>query len=133
MEEPSILKGEAMNFMGTIRRLGRGSSALERRLDEALADVIQGVRLTNGKGSVTLKLEVAIGESEDGAQTVMVEPEISVKSPRPQVGGMSMYVMPDLTLSTRHPDQPEAATTDELSAAARAAARSAGEPAVAHA
>ena len=83
-------------------------------LDRELRRVVEAVKKTGKRGSLTLRLKVEVADrqewDEDARQVVIVD-EISVKEPRPSRAPTIFYALKDGGLSKRDPGQ---LTIDDL-------------------
>ena len=74
---------------------------LREELQSALPELIKSVQRTKKKGTLTLTLDVSVGNGT----TVLVSPKLTVKSPRGVVSGAVFYADDEGNLSKSDPRQ----------------------------
>lgn len=73
-------------------------------LDAELAALVDAVRATGRKGSLTIKLDVSLASKGDDV-ALKVGDSITVKAPQPERGDTFLYAVGDGRLSRRDPRQ----------------------------
>lgn len=97
---------ETPGFLGTLKEIRQGQSLHE--LSEHLASLVEAVRATGRKGSLSYTLTVKPA-SKGETVTLMVEDAVTVKRPNPERGTTVFFAATDNTLQRNDPRQPELA------------------------
>lgn len=95
---------ESPGFLGTLKEIRQGQSLHE--LSEHLAVLVEAVRATGRKGSLTYTLTIKPA-SKGETVTLMVEDAVSVKRPNPERGTTVFFATNDNGLQRNDPRQPE--------------------------
>lgn len=88
------------NFIQTVAEINAG--ALQEELSDALRTLVQEVRKTGGKGSLTLVLDI---KAAKGNQSVIVDADVKLKAPKLERPTEFFFVGRDNSLLRDHPDQ----------------------------
>lgn len=91
-------------FIDTLNDIRQGAIADE--MGEQLADLIQTIRGTGGKGSISLTLTVKPA-SKNNTDQLIVHDAITVKKPKPEQGTTILFATAEGGLTRRDPRQPE--------------------------
>ena len=90
------------NALQTLGQLRRGLFIED--LDVELAALVDAVRSTGRKGSITLKLEIGMASKGDD-MALKITDAIKVSAPQPERGDTIMYATADGRMSRRDPRQ----------------------------
>lgn len=92
-----------MNALDVLAALRRGK--FKDTLQEELRDLVDAVRATGKKGTITIALTIeSVGGDDDNSQ-LSIGDKITVKVPQPTTGQTYMYVTADGDLTRRDPRQ----------------------------
>lgn len=95
---------EETQFMAANTLLALKNGAVMDNLSRQLRDVIQAVRMTEKKGSITLKLSVAPAVKGSG-DIVVIEASTRVSKPEPELGKTIFYTTENGDLLQNDPNQ----------------------------
>lgn len=95
------MAGAELNFLEFIQSFRRGELLAEG--DSLLNELVDAVKLTGGKGAITLVLPLAMNK----AGQLECQPSMTVKKPRRAIGTGIYYATDDGRLSRRDPNQHE--------------------------
>lgn len=89
----------ALKTLGELRR-----GAFAESLDTELSALVDAVSETGRKGSITIKIDVALASKGDD-RTLKIKDVIKVTAPQPELGETIMYRTADGHMSRRDPRQ----------------------------
>lgn len=95
---------EGQNFVSAFTQLRRGGAAVDA--SEALLDVVQAVRKTGKKGTLTIKITVCPNAKGDDVVLSLLD-DITTKIPKAERGSTIFFAEDDGTLVRNDPRQGE--------------------------
>ncbi len=88
-----------LNFLEFFQKFRRGE--LLRRADDQMEELMQAIRETGGKGTLTIELPFSVNK----AGQIECVPVVKMKAPNKPIGTGIYYVTDEGRLTTRDPDQ----------------------------